>query len=106
MSYTIWPFIIRLLAGLPMMLYLHKTFSDRKAILATAPFVEKLGVVVVYVGSQAFLFLYTISGDFVISCKPAAVIFAPYLLYRTLINVSIYLKYALGYINEKLKPKK
>ena len=89
------PFIIRLLAGLSMMVYLHKKFSDKKAVLATAPFIEKLGVVVVYVGSQAFLFIYTISGDFVLSCQPAAVIFGPYLLY-----------YALDYINEKLKRKK
>ena len=31
------PFIIRLLAGPSIMVYLHKKFSDKKAVLATAP---------------------------------------------------------------------
>ena len=85
MTDSVVPFIIRLLAGPTMVVYLHKKFSDKKTVLATAPLIEKLGVVVVYVGSQDFLFLYTISGDLVLSCQPAAVIFALYLLYRFLI---------------------
>ena len=87
MTYSILPFIIRLLAGLAMMVYLHKMFLEKKAIIATYPFIEKLGLVVVYVGSQASLFTYTILGDWALSLQPAAVIFAPYLLYRFLITV-------------------
>jgi len=81
MTYSIVSFIVRLVAGPSTMVYLHKKFSKRKATLATYPFVEQLGVVVVYVGTLAFLFTYTILGDLVLSLQPAALIFLPYLLF-------------------------
>ena len=112
MTYSIVPFMVRLVASPTMMVYLHKEFSKKKTTLATYPFMEKFGVVVVYVGTQAFLFTYTILGDPVLSLQPTALIFLLYLLYRFSIKVFVYLQYALGYIieafdyiNEKLNRK-
>ena len=81
MEYTIVLFLVRLAFCSYWIVFLHKKWVQKEPYLTEYPFIEQLGVVVIYVGTHMYLVNISILGDPLISLRPTSFLFLMYLIF-------------------------
>ena len=69
------------------MFILQKEWRRAAPHLSGYPFSEKLGIAVIYLGTQVTIFAFLVTGDTTFVVVPACILFAGYLFYQALIKI-------------------
>ena len=86
-SYSILHFFTWVFLCPVCMFILQKEWRRAAPHLSGYPFSEKLGIAVIYLGTQVTIFAFLVTGDTMLSLRPAGILFAGYLFYQALIKI-------------------